>query len=41
MDEVKKEQEEIEQANLNAGYDEQRAWDEHKDECNGCALCEL
>ena len=20
---------------------EQRAWDEHKDECNGCALCEL
>lgn len=21
--------------------DEQRAWDEHKDECNGCALCEV
>lgn len=20
---------------------EQRAWDEHKDECNGCSLCEL
>ena len=20
---------------------EQRAWDEHKDICNGCALCEL
>lgn len=40
MDEIKKE-EDTEQENLNAHYDEQRLWDEHKDECNGCALCEL